>query len=455
MIDQKEIQRIGETLKDKYTESFAANVALMGCALAVINCDPETLKDIISDEHRMAMLLEGYRYAEAKNLAGKYPITPISRKFLRFDGNQALGLGAILGGCRFMAAYPMTPATSLMNYFANAAKDLPIHFEQAEDEIAAVNMALGASYAGLRAMTATSGGGFDLMTEGLSLAGMTETPLVVIVSQRPGPSTGLPTRTEQGDLNLLVHAGHGEFPRMIFAPGTIMEAIEIARDAFDLTDTLQCPVLILTDQYLADSIQTLEEEVPLSMTQRTCQAYDETYQRYALTGDGLSPLTCPGIGKALVQVDSDEHSEDGHITEDLDLHVRMVDKRMGKTKHMVSRSRKPTFCGEAQADWMILSWGSNRQIVEEAVGKINSEGIPLAALHFGQVYPLFPEMIAEWNLESRKLVCLESNATGQFAGLLKRELGLEIKENLLKYNGECFTVDEVRDQLIKIMEVKP
>jgi 2-oxoglutarate ferredoxin oxidoreductase subunit alpha len=304
-------------------------------------------------------------------------------------------------------------------------------------------------------MTATSGGGFDLMTEGLSLAGMTETPLVVIVSQRPGPSTGLPTRTEQGDLNLLVHAGHGEFPRMIFAPGTIMEAIEIARDAFDLTDTLQCPVLILTDQYLADSIQTLEEEVPLSMTQRTCQAYDETYQRYALTGDGLSPLTCPGIGKALVQVDSDEHSEDGHITEDLDLHVRMVDKRMGKTKHMVSRSRKPTFCGEAQADWMILSWGSNRQIVEEAVGKINSEGIPLAALHFGQVYPLFPEMIAEWNLESRKLVCLESNATGQFAGLLKRELGLEIKENLLKYNGECFTVDEVRDQLIKIMEVKP
>ena len=455
MIDQKEIQRINETLKDKYTESFAANVALMGCALAVIGGDPEAIQALISDEPRMAMILEGYRYAEAKNLAGKYPIKPTSEKFLRFDGNQALGLGAILGGCQFMAAYPMTPATSIMNYFANAAKDLPIHFEQAEDEIAAVNMALGASYAGLRAMTASSGGGFDLMTEGLSLAGMTETPLVLIVSQRPGPSTGLPTRTEQGDLNLLVHAGHGEFPRMIFAPGTIMEAIVIARDAFDLADTLQCPILILTDQYLADSIQILEEDVPLSVTQRTGQAYDETYRRYTLTEDGLSPLTYPGLGQALVQVDSDEHSEDGHITEDLDLRVRMVDKRMKKTKHMAPLSRKPTFCGEAKADWMILSWGSNRQIVEEAVGKLNTAGVPLAALHFGQVYPLFSEMIAEWNLGARKLVCLENNATGQFAGLLKRELGLEIKENLLKYNGECFTVDEVRDQLLKIMEVKP
>jgi 2-oxoglutarate/2-oxoacid ferredoxin oxidoreductase subunit alpha len=455
MIDPKEIQGIGEPLKDKYTESFAVNVVLMGCVLAVIGGKPEAIREIISDEHRLAMIREGFWYAEAKKLAGKYPITPTSEKFLRFDGNQALGLGAILGGCQFMAAYPMTPATSIMNYFANAAKDLPIHFEQAEDEISAVNMALGASYAGLRAMTASSGGGFDLMTEGLSLAGMTETPLVVIVSQRPGPSTGLPTRTEQGDLNLLVHAGHGEFPRMIFAPGTIMEAIEIARDAFELADTLQCPVLILTDQYLADSIQVLEEDVPLSVTQRTCQAYDETYRRYTLTEDGLSPLTYPGLGQALVQVDSDEHTEDGHITEDLDLRVRMVDKRMKKTKHMAPCSRKPTFCGEVKSDWMILSWGSNRQIVEEAVGKLNTEGVPLAALHFGQIYPLFPEMIAEWNLEGRKLICLENNATGQFAGLLKRELGLKVEQKLLKYNGVCFTVDDVRDQLLKIMEVKP
>jgi len=455
LIDEEEIRRIGQDVKEKFAESFAVNVVLMGCVLAVIGCNPETLPDAVMNEERLAMIREGYRHAQEKNLDGKFPIKPAAGKFLRFDGNQALGLGAILGGCRFMAAYPMTPATSIMNYFANAAGDLPVHFEQAEDEIAAVNMALGASYAGLRSMTASSGGGFDLMTEGLSLAGITETPLVVMLAQRPGPSTGLPTRTEQGDLNLLVHAGHGEFSRIIFAPGTITEAIEIARDAFDLADALQCPVLILTDQYLADSIQTVEHELPLSIRQRNGQPYDETYRRYALTEDGLSPLTYPGIGQALVRVDSDEHDEDGRITEDLDLRIQMVDKRMKKLKHMESLFRKPTFYGDPAAEWMILSWGSNRQIVEEAVRTINKKGLSLGALHFSQVYPLFPGMTSEWNLGKRKLVCLENNATGQFAGLLKREIGLDIDHKILKYNGECFTADEIRDRLLKIMEVKP
>lgn len=455
LIDEEEIRRIGQDVKEKFAESFAVNVVLMGCVLAVIGCNPETLPDAVMNEERLAMIREGYRHAQEKNLDGKFPIKPAAGKFLRFDGNQALGLGAILGGCRFMAAYPMTPATSIMNYFANAAGDLPVHFEQAEDEIAAVNMALGASYAGLRSMTASSGGGFDLMTEGLSLAGITETPLVVMLAQRPGPSTGLPTRTEQGDLNLLVHAGHGEFSRIIFAPGTITEAIEIARDAFDLADALQCPVLILTDQYLADSIQTVEHELPLSIRRRNGQPYDETYRRYALTEDGLSPLTYPGIGQALVRVDSDEHDEDGRITEDLDLRIQMVDKRMKKLKHMESLFRKPTFYGDPAAEWMILSWGSNRQIVEEAVRTINKKGLSLGALHFSQVYPLFPGMTSEWNLGKRKLVCLENNATGQFAGLLKREIGLDIDHKILKYNGECFTADEIRDRLLKIMEVKP
>lgn len=455
LIDQEDIRQIGQAVQQIFPEPMAVNFVLMGVVLSTIGFDPAHLADVGLQKERKNMVEEGFRYAAGKNLAGKYPIKPSSEKFLRFDGNQALGLGAILGGCQFMAAYPMTPATSIMNYFANAAKDLPIHFEQVEDEIAAVNMALGASYAGLRAMTASSGGGFDLMTEGLSLAGMTETPLVIMVSQRPGPSTGLPTRTEQGDLNLLVHAGHGEFPRMIFAPGTIMEAIEIARDAFDLADTLQCPILILTDQYLADSIQTVEQEVPRSLSQRICQPCDETYRRYTLTKGGLSPLTYPGIGQALVRLDSDEHDEDGRITEDLDLRVRMTDKRMKKWKIMPPLSRKPTFCGNPEAEWMILSWGSNRQIVEEAVWKINQAGIPLAALHFCQVYPLFPEMVAEWTLEGRKLVCLENNAGGQFAGLLKREFGLAIKQKLLKYNGECFSVHEIHAQMIKIIEEKP
>ncbi|HPJ97638.1 MAG TPA: 2-oxoacid:acceptor oxidoreductase subunit alpha [Syntrophales bacterium] len=455
LIDQEEIRQISQIIRPQFAEPMAVNTVLMGIVLSAIGFDPARLTDIGLPEDRRAMLGEGFRYAGGKKLTGKHFIKSSSAALLRFDGNQALALGAILGGCQFMAAYPMTPATSIMNYFANAAKDLPIHFEQAEDEIAAVNMALGASYAGLRAMTASSGGGFDLMTEGLSLAGMTETPIVIMVSQRPGPSTGLPTRTEQGELNLLVHAGHGEFPRMIFAPGAIVEAIEIARDAFDLADSLQCPILILTDQYFADSIQTVEEEIPQSVSQRTCRPYDETYRRYALNKGGLSPLTYPGIGKALVRLDSDEHGEDGRITEDLDLRARMVDKRMQKVKYMTSLSRKPTFCGNPEAEWMLLSWGSNRQIVEEAIRHLNEAGIAVAALHFSQVYPLSPEMVAPWMLDRRKLVCLENNAGGQFAGLLKRELGLDIRYPLLKYNGECFTVEEIHERMLAIMEVKP
>lgn len=455
LIDQEEIRQISQIIRHQFAEPMAVNTVLMGIVLSAIGFDPARLADVGLPEDRRTMLGEGFRYAGGKKLSGKYLIKSSLETFLRFDGNQALGLGAILGGCQFMAAYPMTPATSIMNYFANAAKDLPVHFEQAEDEIAAVNMALGASYAGLRAMTASSGGGFDLMTEGLSLAGMTETPVVIMVSQRPGPSTGLPTRTEQGDLNLLVHAGHGEFPRMIFAPGTILEAIEIARDAFDLADSLQSPILILTDQYLADSIQTVEAEIPRSVSHRTCRAYDETYRRYALTNGGLSPLTYPGIGKALVRLDSDEHDEDGRITEDLDLRVRMVDKRTQKAKHMTSLSRKPTFCGNPEAEWILLSWGSNRQIVEEAIWHLNEAGIAVGALHFSQVYPLGPEMIAAWSLEQRKVVCLENNTGGQFAALLKRELGLDVLYKILKYNGECFTVEEVRERILAIMEVKP
>ncbi len=455
LIDHEEIRHISQIMRHQFAEPMAVNTVLMGIILSAIGFDPTRLTDVGLPEDRRAMLGEGFRYAGGKKLTGKHFIKSSSAALLRFDGNQALALGAILGGCQFMAAYPMTPATSIMNYFANAAKDLPIHFEQAEDEIGAVNMALGASYAGLRAMTATSGGGFDLMTEGLSLAGMTETPVVIMVSQRPGPSTGLPTRTEQGDLNLLIHAGHGEFPRMIFAPGTVPEAIEIARDAFDLADSLQCPILILTDQYLADSIQTLEAEIPRSVSQRTRLVCDETYRRYALTKGGLSPLTYPGIGKALVRLDSDEHDEDGRITEDLDLRVRMVDKRMQKVKHMTSLSRKPTFCGNPEAEWMLLSWGSNRQIVAEAIRHLNEAGIAVAALHFSQVYPLSPDMVAPWMLDRKKLVCLENNAGGQFAALLKREFGLNIRHPLLKYNGECFTVEEIRELMLAIMEVKP
>jgi 2-oxoglutarate ferredoxin oxidoreductase subunit alpha len=309
-------------------------------------------------------------------------------------------------------------------------------------------MALGASYAGVRSMAATSGGGFALMQEGVSLAGMTETPIVIAVAQRPGPATGLPTRTEQGDLNFILHAGHGEFPRILFAPGSIIETIELARKAFDLADRYQIPVFLLTDQYFADSVQIVEEEeIPLEVIAREYPVFDETYKRYRLTGNGISPLTFPGLSGALVKLDSDEHDEEGKITEDPVLRKRMMDKRLGKLDLLKKEAVPPTFSGEMDTAAVVLCWGSNSLIVKEAVERLNADGLSVCVLHFGQVYPLTPAMIAPYRLEAKRRICVENNATGQFAGLLKRELGVAVDQNVLKYDGDCFTVEELYRRL--------
>jgi 2-oxoglutarate ferredoxin oxidoreductase subunit alpha len=338
----------------------------------------------------------------------------------------------------------MTPGTSILHYFAEAAQDLPVHFEQAEDEIAAINMALGASYAGVRSMTATSGGGFALMQEGVSLAGMTETPVVIAVAQRPGPATGLPTRTEQGDLNFILHAGHGEFPRVLLAPGAIVETIELARKAFDLADRFQIPVFLLTDQYFADSVQVVEEDrIPLEVIHREAPLFDATYKRYRLTKDGISPLTFPGLSEALVKLDSDEHDEEGKITEDPALRKRMMDKRLGKLDLLKKEAVAPSLHGDPDAASVVLCWGSNRLIATEAAERLVADGLSVCVLHFGQVYPLTEAMVAPYSLEKKKRICVENNATGQLAGLLKRELGLDMDHRVLKYDGDCFTVEEL------------
>jgi len=312
-------------------------------------------------------------------------------------------------------------------------------------------MALGASYGGVRSMTATSGGGFALMQEGVSLAGMTETPIVIIVAQRPGPATGLPTRTEQGDLNFVIHAGHGEFPRIVFAPGSIAEAINLTKVGFELADRYQIPVIILTDQYFADSVQVIEEELPIVASTRGHGTFDQTYRRYALTPNGISPLTCPGLTDALVCVDADEHDEEGRITEDLAQRIRMVNKRRSKRTLFGKDLVLPTYKGDVHADSVIISWGSNKLVVEEATAKLIQEGIRTASLHFANVYPLSEDMIAPYGLASKMLICVENNAEGQFAGLLKRELGCSVSHNVLKYNGECFTVEELCYRLKSIL----
>jgi 2-oxoglutarate ferredoxin oxidoreductase subunit alpha len=439
------VGQIEAEAKGSFQDVTVTSTILVGLILAFIGADPAAVREAVDADATRNALEKGRDFAARWEMAGRKPVAPKAGDHCKLDGNQALALGALLGGCQFVAGYPMTPATSILHYFATVAAEIPVHFEQAEDEIAALNMALGASYAGLRSMVATSGGGFALMTEAVSLAGMTETPIVIIDAQRPGPATGLPTRTEQGDLNFVLHAGHGEFPRVIFAPGSIEEAVSLARIAFDVADRWQVPVFILTDQYLADSVQIMEGRVPAKMLRRDYPVFGAGYRRYEITDEGVSPLTYPGLSEARVEVDSDEHTENGKITEDLDLRARMVEKRLRKLEGLQTEAVMPSRFGDRKAKTILISWGSNRLIVNEAVEALQAEGIALASVHFGQVWPLTPKMAR--GLSRKRLICVENNATGQFAQLLWSELGLKTADRILKCNGECFTVAELVEKI--------
>ncbi|MHC4745458.1 MAG: 2-oxoacid:acceptor oxidoreductase subunit alpha [Planctomycetota bacterium] len=361
------------------------------------------------------------------------------------NGAEAVGLGAIAGGCNFIAAYPMSPSTGVLVFLAKHARQFGLIAEQAEDEIAAINMALGAWYAGARAMVSTSGGGFALMAEGVSLAGMLESPVVIHLAQRPGPATGLPTRTEQGDLELALYAGHGEFPRIILAPGRIEDAFYLTQKAFNLTDKYQVPVFVLTDQYFMDSHYNMPS-LDLSHTkiERHVVKTTKEYKRYELTANGMSPRGIPGFGEGLVSVDSDEHDTEGHITEDLDLRIKMVDKRLSKAEEMAGDAIPPELVGPQNYKTLIVGWGSTYNVISEAMQNLARDDV--AFLHFKQVYPL-PEETPEFLSKAERTVIIENNATSQFGKLIRLHAGVGIEKKILKYSGLSFSVEEVTERL--------
>ena len=362
------------------------------------------------------------------------------------NGGSAVAMGALAGGCNFISSYPMTPATSILTFLAQHGKEFNVIAEQAEDEISAINMAIGAWYAGARAMVTTSGGGFALMVEGVSLAGIIESPIVIHLGQRPGPATGLPTRTEQADLFMALFAGHGEFPRIMFAPGTPEEAFYLTQKAFNLADKYQIPVFVLTDQYFVDSYYNTPTLDPRrTKIENHVVKTTPDYLRYALTPDGVSPRGIPGYGDGLVVVDSDEHTEDGHLTEDHDVRIAQVDKRLGKLEHIVKEAVPPTHRGPAQRRHTIVCWGSTYNIVCEAVDSLKRNDI--AVLHFGQIYPLHPDT-AKMIGDPSQAVVVENNATGQFAMLLKMFANVDVPNHINKYNGLAFSVEELAAELL-------
>jgi len=368
------------------------------------------------------------------------------KKKLMLSGDQALGLGVLAAGCNFISSYPMSPGTGLLTFLAEQGGPFGMVVDQAEDEIAAINMCLGSWYAGGRAIVTTSGGGFALMCEGVSLAGMIETPTVIHIGMRPGPATGLPTRTEQGDLNLALYSGHGEFPRAIFTPGDQEEAFSCAQYAFEMAGKYQSPVFILTDQYLLDSVALVEESdmKRLPIDDHIVETTAE-YERYSLETHGdVSPRGVPGYGSGIVSVDSDEHDEAGHITESFELRKLMTDKRLQKQDGLTKDALTPTFLGdEKEYETLLVCFGSNKGVVTEF---IQQEGGKTAMLHFSQVYPI-ASIAKKYFKKGKRIVVIENNATGQFADLLEKELKVKIDKRILKYIGEPFSCEEIIREL--------
>lgn len=393
---------------------------------------------------------------EGPPLCALHPSGEEGQRRMLLTGSDAMALGALVSNVRLYSAYPMSPATAIMEYLASKSRELGIVVEQAEDEIAAVNMAIGAFFCGARAMTGTSGGGLALMVEGISLAGMTETPLVVVDCQRPAPATGFPTRTEQADLLFVAHCAHGEFPRAVLAPGNAEEAFHSVRKAFYLAEKYQTPVFVLGDQALNDSSWTTE---PFAVDDRLGEAQSlvteqdlkdmepYAYARYEITDSGISPRLLPGAPGQVLYADSDEHTVAGHITESADVRRSMVEKRLRKFAGMREEMAGPKIFPGPDAESYLVCWGSTLGAVGETVQALRAEGANWGYIHFSELYPLPEAPILREIAERARLIAVENNATGQFCQLLRMETGLAIAEKILKYDGRPFTPDELKARL--------
>lgn len=432
------------------------NIAALGVLAALLGLDREPVERLISETfskkgdevvaRNMSVLDAAWQWAAGQAGACEplpLPTGPKGRMMLQ--GNEAIALGALAAGVKFCAFYPMTPATSVAQNLIDHAERMGVVVEQAEDEIAAMNMVLGASYAGARALVPTSGGGFALMTEGVSLAGVMEQPVVIVLAQRPGPATGLPTRTEQADLDLALYAGHGEFPRAILAPATVEDCFHLTYAAFDLAERFQVPAFVLTDQYLADSYRAvvpfdLDALPPLAAPDLSTDKgpEGERYKRYELTESGVSPRRVPGFSKSLVLADCHEHTEQGNITEDAGLRVAMSDKRLRKGEGVRAMSLPPRLFGDAEPELLFICWGSSEGAVVEAAQGLRAGGRRVGIMSFTQVWPLEPAQFMPLCEAATEIVCVEGNATGQFARLLQLE-GVRVARTILRYDGRPLT----------------
>ncbi len=446
------------------------NVVAVGASLGLVDYDLSLLDDLLAMSFRkkgeavvkqnIDAAKQGYDYAKT-TYSDRFPLKlrkSAAEARMLISGSAAVCLGALRAGCKFVAAYPMTPSTPIFEYLASKERDYSLVVKQTEDEIAAINMVIGASLAGVRAMTCTSGGGFSLMVEGLGLAAMTEVPVVIIEGQRPGPSTGMPTRTEQSDLKFALSASQGEFPRIVIAPGDAEECFYLTMEAFNLAEKFQCQVIVLVDKYLLTSTRTVEKLDPARvkidrgefLSDAQLAEMDE-YIRYSDTPTGVSPRSIPGQRDGIFTSTSDEHNELGHIFEGKENRTWIVDKRFRKLKAAARVIPAPELRGEPEADLTFVGWGSTKGPIREAMKMLARDGVRANFLQLVYLSPFPAKRVGEIMSKTRKLILVENNKTAQLGGVIREHTGVFIPDRILRYDGRPFTPEIIHHKVMEVL----
>ena len=452
------------------------NTVALGALMFLLRLDFETANEVIKEtfqhkgqavvDQNLGILNAGFNYTKEGfvPLREEWKFTKTRRPFL--TGNAAFAFGAAVAGCKFYSAYPMTPASTILHWMAAHAEKAGILVKQGEDELAVMNMAVGAGYAGVRSMCATSGGGFALMTEAIGQAGMIEAPVVVIEVQRGGPSTGLPTKTEQGDLNQVFGASQGDFPRVIMAPVDVADCFNASIEAFNLAEKYQLPVIIMSDLLLSEHPETIETnalcpDAPIDRGELISDwpAGNGPYKRFALTKSGISPRALPGTANTVHVAGTDDHDEQGVLISDVfttpAVRRKMMEKRMKKMEGVLSELEAPKLEGTANADVTLVGWGSTEGVISEGREILKHRGVETNQLHVKYLLPFHTEEITNILKGSKRIISVEVNFTGQFTRHLRAETGISAHDQILKYDGEPFEPLYIADQVEAILAGRP
>lgn len=429
-----------------------ANIVILGYLWKLLGFDIKILEKQIREhfkskkdldiEAEIRCLMGGYSFEydiKDKEFISKKEIGWNKSKML--TSNQAIALGSISAGCRAYYAYPMTPSTDILKVLGTSYIQTGMVVKQAESEITAVQMVMGSMYMGTRAFTATSGGGFDLMSESISCAGMTETPLVIVLGQRAGSGTGVPTWTGSSDLNVALNTGHGEFPRCVLASSDAIDSYELIQQAFNIAEKYQIPVILLTEKQNAESLFNIKD---LPKPIKIVRSLKEGKNRYEITESGISPRWIPQKGKKTYLVNSDEHTPDGVSTEDPESIVQMSEKRMRKLLTLKKNIPRPKYYGPEDAKVVFVGMGTTKNAVLDAMKQTD---LKVGYLHYQYIFPLQCEKILELSQSKKRLVLIENNQAGELGELIKKECSFEFTEKLLKFDSRPFFVEDILDFL--------